>query len=383
MGNKLRVAFVVGFIFAFHLALTSYINSSFLSSFIPEKQIGLVFALASLGSIVSLLLIPKILKALGAYRFIILFSFLSAVSLALLSSVTNAFGIILLFVLYASLNNLITFLLDEIILIYSEGASMGVSRGLYLTSLNLAWVIAQLISGNILAGATFLLLYLISSILMFAFFVLSFLYFKNIPDPRYSTKSPLRSIKGYLHNKNLRRSYKMYFLLQFFFAWMLIYTPIYLTEHVGFTWAQTAIIFSIMLLPFVLLTYPLGKHSDKFGERNMLILGFLVMSVATICLFFIDGKSLLVWALALFMTRVGAATVEVMSDVYFFKHINKENDEYIGIYKDGGLVAHIVAPLVATGILYFVPAFSFLYLVLGAVMLKGVYVAMTIPKSDI
>jgi hypothetical protein len=90
-----------------------------------------------------------------------------------------------------------------------------------------------------------------------------------------------------------------------------------------------------------------------------------------------------IWALALFCTRVGAAIIEVMSDVYFFKHINKENDEYIAVYRNTAPVSYVLAPMAAFIFFLIAPSFKFIFLVLGALMLYGIYLSSTIRKNDI
>jgi MFS family permease len=138
-----------------------------------------------------------------------------------------------------------------------------------------------------------------------------------------------------------------------------------------------------MLLPFVLIQFPLGKYSDKVGERKMLILGFLVASIATLSLFFIKKNEVWIWAVALFTTRIGAAIIEIMSDVYFFKHITKESDEFIAIYRNTAPVSYVLAPLVAFVAFSFIPSFNFIFIILGALMLYGVYLSSTIKRGDI
>ncbi|MDP2789103.1 MAG: hypothetical protein Q8O46_03585, partial [bacterium] len=100
-------------------------------------------------------------------------------------------------------------------------------------------------------------------------------------------------------------------------------------------------------------------------------------------LFFIKQPEIWIWALFLFITRIGASTIEIMSDVYFFKHITPENDEFIGIYRNTAPFAYILAPLVAFLIFTFAPSFNFIYLILGAFMLYGIYLSSTIRRSDI
>jgi hypothetical protein len=72
-----------------------------------------------------------------------------------------------------------------------------------------------------------------------------------------------------------------------------------------------------------------------------------------------------------------------MSDSYFFKHIKPENEEFVGVYRSASPVAYIIGPLFAFVVFSFVPSFNFLYLILGAFMLCGIYLSGTIRKSDI
>ncbi|MFA6301242.1 MAG: MFS transporter [Candidatus Paceibacterota bacterium] len=380
---KLKNIFLLGFLFSFHLAVISYFNSSFLSSFSSEKNVSLIYISSSVLSLILLFLTPLILKRVGEYKFLLLISGLSALSLLLLALLEIPALIILIFIFYFAINYLIFFALDELLEIFSRNSSTGRIRGFYLTLVNLAWVISQIFSGRILSGSSFATLYFLAFVVMLVFLLVAFLGFRNIQDPKYDKSFGWHSFKSFFANKNLARAYKINFLLQFFYAWMVIYTPIYLFAHLNFTWEEIGTIFMIMLLPFVLIQFPLGKYSDKIGERKILIFGFLIAAISTLTLFFIRGHEVWIWATALFCTRIGAAAIEVMSDVYFFRHISKENDEFISVYRNTAPFAYIVAPIIAFAVFYFVPSFNYIFLVLGALMFYGVYLSYAIKKNDI
>ena len=79
---------------------------------------------------------------------------------------------------------------------------------------------------------------------------------------------------------------------------------------------------------------------------------------------------------------MGNATIETMSDAYFFKHITPENEEWVGVYRSAPGASYIIGPLAALAIFALVPSFNYIFLVLGALMLYGVYLASTIRKGD-
>ena len=54
-----------------HLALTAYVNSSFLSEYFSEKTVGLLFTFGSIAAIIAFLLIPRALRRLGGYKFLL------------------------------------------------------------------------------------------------------------------------------------------------------------------------------------------------------------------------------------------------------------------------------------------------------------------------
>ncbi len=383
MKRDRKIIYFAGFLYSISVALTSYLNSSFLSVFIDQKMVGLTYAIGSVFSILLLLLAPRVFRKLGGYRFLLLSIAFSAAFILLFAFAKDALSASFVFVLIFALDIVVVFALDELLKIFSKDSSTGKIRGTYLSLSNLAWVIAQLIFGTLLGGFSFKDIYIVAFFVMIVFFLLAFFGLKNIPDPKYDSVKSLNYFKKFREDKDLFRIYKINLLLQFFYCWMIIYTPIYLYKYMGFDWSQIGIIFTIMLLPFIFVQFPLGKYSDKIGERKILMFGFLITAVATFALFFIHKPEVWLWAALLFGTRVGAASVEVMSDSYFFKHIKPENEEFVGVYRSTSPVAYITGPLAALIIFIFVPNFNFIFPILASLMLYGIYLASTIRRSDI
>lgn len=383
MQHDRKIIYLAGFLFSIPAALTSYINSSFLSTLTSEKSVSLIYALGSIVSIATLLAAPPIWRRIGGYKFLLLIALADALSLLALSLVKNAWSIFIIFVLFLSFNILIVFSLDELLKIFSKDSATGKVRGTYLALCHLAWITTQLAYGTILGEFPFRTIYFLGFAAMTLFLLTAHFNLKNIPDPKYDKMNTVKYTKEFFKNKNLFRAYGLNFLLQFFYCWMVIYTPIYLYLHLGFSWREIGFIFAIMLLPFLIIPFPLGKYADKIGERKILMFGFAIISLATLSLFFIPGHKIFIWALFLFLTRVGAASIEVASDAYFFKHIKPENEEFVGVYRSAPPVAYVLGPLFAFAMFLFVPSFNFIYVILGALMLSGVYLSSTIKKGDV
>lgn len=383
MNHNRKIIYLVGFLFSIPTALAAYINSSFLSSLISERLVGIVYALGSITSIIALVVTPLIFSKIGGKKFLLAITLLSALTFGIVAFSKNTYIVVFAFILGFALNTLIVFSIDELLKIFSKNSNMGESRGMYISSCHVAWIMAQLLSSTILAIFPLRAIYLISFLFMIVLSLLTASNLHQIPEPEYDKKNFFKYTKEFFKNKNLFRAYSMGFLVQFFFCWMIIYTPIYLSLHLGFSWKEIGVIFAIMLVPFLIIPIPLGRYGDKIGERKILMYGFFVTAFSTLSLFFIREHNFWLWTLLLFTTRIGAAAIEVISDSYFFKHIKPENDEYVGIYRSASPVAYIVGPVSAFLILLFVPSFNFIYLILGGIMFYGIYLSSTIRKGDI
>ena len=371
MKHNKNIIFLAGFLFAIPLALTSYINSSFLESFLGEYYVGIVYIIASIIAIVGLLEMPRILTKFGNRKTTILFTLLGFLSLITLAFSHNTTAIILGIIIYFISTDFLIASLDIFIEDFSKGTNIGKFRGLYLMIINFSWILAQTISGSIIAKSSFQGIYLFSAGFLFLTSIIFIFFLNDFKDPKY-TKVPIsKTLKVFIKNKSLSKIYSINLILKFFFAWMVIYTPIYLFEHIGFNWKQIGFIFMIMLIPFVLVDYPLGHLSDKIGEKKLLLVGFLITILFTCMIPFIKTPEVWIWAIILFGTRLGAATIEIMAESYFFKEISDRNADEISFFRNTYPLSFIIAPLVAIPVLLFVPSFKYIFFVLSAIMLCG------------
>src|SRR3989344_7505565 len=81
MKHDRKIIYLAGFLFSLSVALMSYINSSFLSSFVGEKLVGIIYTIGSIISILALLIAPQIFRKIGGYRFLLLVIGLDALSI--------------------------------------------------------------------------------------------------------------------------------------------------------------------------------------------------------------------------------------------------------------------------------------------------------------
>ena len=379
--SPLLTIYLVSFFFTLHAAIPVYINSSFLATLISEKYVGLLYGSASLLTIFALVLIPKLLRFIGDYFATLLFIILEISALIGISASESTPLTIALFIISSILISLIAFDFDLIVEGFSKNTLTGSIRGLYLTSANVAWVAAPFLASILLGGARYWLIYLVSGAILIPGLLIFAGRLEQFKDPLYRTIHFTKTLFSVWNNRNLRGIFFLSFLLQFFFTLMVIYTPIYLHDHIGFEWSELGPIFSIMLIPFLLLEAPLGRIADKYlGEQELLIAGFSIMALATGAMYFITTHSFLLWAGVLFLTRVGAAMVEVMAETYFFKKVDGGDASIVGLNRTVRPFAGVLGPLLASGLLIFISLPS-LFLALGGLMLFGIPLALALKDT--
>jgi MFS family permease len=381
-GNPLLFVYLATFLFATHQALTAYVNSTYLSTAISNQIVGILYSVGSFITLFGLSFIPKVTSRFGNYRTTLGLYIFSGICLFLVGVGIAPLVTIIAFVFYLCANNLIVFSTDIFVEHYAKRSTLGHSRGLYLTLVNLAWVGTPLLAGYIATNLGYSALYGISfTYLLFGGFVIGRTC-KDYKDSHYIRMPVFRSLTLVHKNKDIERAVAANFILQFFYAWMVIYAPLYLHNVVGFGWDQIGIIFTIMLLPFVLLEYPLGALADKyFGEKEILLLGFAIAGTTTIIFGTLNFDApLLAWGFILFMTRVGASMIESMTEIYFFKKISDKNTNLISVFRDTGPIAYTVAPLIASLLLIKLP-YQSLFVVLGFVVWLGILVSLRLHDT--
>ena len=380
--STLFILYVVGFIFALRSALPSYINSTFLSNISNEKIVGIIYTLCSILTLfIFVFILSKLLNKVGNYKTILLFLFLNIISLFGLSIFKNSLLLILFFIISYATTSVVSFCLDIFIEHNSTDGDTGKIRSFFLTSANLAWLISPWLASLIVGENDYWKVYMTVTAMMIPIFLIISYNLKSFKDSEYKRFNILKTIKDVYKNKDIRCILASNFLLQSFYACMIIYTPIYLNQYIGLSWYTIGLIFTVMLLPFVLIQIPLGKIADKrLGEKELLTFGFIVMAISTGLITYIGVKTFWIWAVLLFLTRIGAATVEVMSEVYFFKNISEKDVNLMSLFRMMTPLAYIVAPVLSTIFLAFFD-YQYIFLALAFAMLFGVRYSLAIKDT--
>ena len=380
--NPFLIIYIATFLAAFHVFMMTYINSSYLSQFISEKGVGLLFAIGSLASIAALIVTPIILRVFGNYVTIIALTILEMLVLLGMAFIKEASIVIPLFIAHWVIFQMMFINMDVFFeSSQKQESDTGSKRGILLTIINSALIISILVVGFILEDSQFWRVYLTSVGILIPFLILVLIKFRKFKDPIYETPQIFNTIKKVRKSKPIKNIFISQFFLKFFYSWMVVYMPIYLHDHIGFDWPTISIIFTIMLLPFILFEIPAGRIADKWcGEKELLSAGFIVTALFTMVIPFILIPSFIIWTAILFMTRVGASVVEISTESYFFKHVEGNDADIISFFRMARPLAYIAGPIVAMIALNFLP-FQYIFLVLGIIMFFGLKYSLALKDT--
>ncbi|MEK7642269.1 MAG: MFS transporter [Patescibacteria group bacterium] len=372
--------YIGGFLLAGHYALVVYVNSSLLKQFVGDGGLGLLYALGSIFSIIVLSLAPFITRRFGNKKTLALFVLLESFAVIAIGNTELALLIFGLFILHQAAESILYLSLDLALEQETvQETTTGSKRGVFFTIQNLAWVLSPLVVSLLTRESDFSNIYILSGLMLLPLLILSLFLFKNHHGESSRGSDIMLGIKNLMREKDVFRIFVVQFILNFFYAWMVVYLPLLLNLELGFSWEKIGLLFTIMLLPFLLFQFPAGLLADKkWGEKELLIGGLLTMSLATILIPFINTESFVLWAIILFATRIGASLVEISGETYFFKHTKYTDSAVISLFRMTRPFSLLVAPLIAIPVLYFIN-YSYSFIFLSLVVALGLFF---IPKVD-
>lgn len=385
--TALLALYGIAFLYGLHTALPLYVNSSFMSGFLSESAAGIAYAVASGLSLVALVYLPLFLRKVGNYRAMLFVLAAETIALLLLALMPSPFVSLLLLFVHLVAVLLVSFNLDVFLEAFSGNEETGTVRGLLLTVVNLAILLGPLAAGIILTNGDFWKVYSVAALLNLPILWILARFLRRFKDPRYERVPVLSSLWTVLRaehpSDDLRHVVISQFLMQFFFSWMVVYTPIYLHDHIGFAWSEIGVIFAVMLLPYLLFEGVIGRLTDTgLREKTVMAAGFFITALFTALLALPNEPRIVLWTALLFGTRVGMSFVEITTESYFFRRIKGRNTALLSVFRNARPIAYIAGPLSGAIFLSAVPL-KFLFLILAACMAYGFWNSATLIRAQV
>lgn len=378
--KKLELLSLISFIFGFSNALLLYVTSDYFSRSLGSYNISSFYFVAYVIALIGLLNLHKLIKIAGKANVFFLFFMVQILCLVGLITVKPSFAGIMMLMSYIVANYFAWVVLDIIIEQYSEDKKSGQIRGLHLMIMSAGVLIGPFFSTSILSMFDFNGLFVATLFLNMVMLAISFVGLKDVKG-KFRGHLTVKDIGVKVFtNKDVLNVYMISLALEAFYALMIIYVPLYLL-NLGLTWQQLGIAFTVMLVPFVVIEYPIGRLADKkYGEKEMIIMGLILMMFSTASIFFVHSTSVAVWSVILLMTRIGAATVEVLRDSYFYKKIDGRDVDLISFFRTTRSVAYLFAMGISAMMLTVLPM-KFVFLLVSFSVFCGLYPAIKLVDN--
>jgi len=378
---RLAVLYVLGLVLAISAALPAYIQSNFLNQFVSLKTVSAFFMIANILTVAAIIVFPSFIKKFTNYFSAKIILIIYAAALLGLTITTEPILAFFSIILLSVSSNLIWINMDVLVESCSSDYATGRIRTIYFTFINFGWILAPSLSSYLIKRGDYPLAFWVSACLVLPAFLIFLFQARHLQDRvDYKGLSLLPALKNMWRLKNLRGIFFIALLLNIFYSAAVVYMPIYLYHNIGLGWGSLGLIFSFMLVPFLLIEIPAGILADKYwGEKELLGAGLTIVAIALFLFFYIKSPLPLVWALILFLSRIGAALVEAMRETYFFKIIDAKDISYINIFRTTAPLGYIIGPGLAILITLIWPL-NYLFLCLSILMLIGL-ASLTLMKD--
>lgn len=348
----------IAFLFGFADSFLVYVLSTYFSEALGSDNVSIFYFLAFGAMLALLFFLQALVRHVGGVPLFLLFLFgVILLQIPLVVFPTSLWGSLCI-TGYLIVTALAWVNLDMILERFSEDRRSGRIRGTHLSAMNLGILFAPFLSAVILGRFGFSGIFLTSLVFYSVVFLSAVIVLSNSANHPERRVFPFEILRKVVHRADILRIYAVSFALNFFYATMIVYTSLRLRE-LGMAWNDIGIVLTVMLVPFVILQYPLGMLADrKLGEKELLIGALLLSAISTVSLVWIESASVVLWASMLFITRVGIAGVEVLGDAYFYKRIEGDDSDFIAFFRTARPVGNIIAALILGVWLLFFPLSS-------------------------
>lgn len=369
--------YLLAVIFSYHTLLVAYNTSSYLGAYVNPTAVGILHGASAFMAVGLFIIFPRLLSKFGNVIVGGFIMTLSVVLLLILALGSSPLVVIPALAALLAINPLIYLVIDvfsETLIGKSEGDT-GKKRGLTLSLMSAAAVFAPLSMGYLM-GATndYTQLFLASAGVGLLFLALIVGVFRHFYDPVYTTPALKPLLLAVRKNKNIATVIASHFLLQLFFAWIIIYVPLYLSSVMHLTWQEIGVVIASGLLAYVICEYPIGVIADKYlGEQEMMSIGFLILAVTTASLGIVGSLGVLGFMALMFVNRIGASLVEVTTESYFFKQIDGEDAGLMSIFRLLRPAANVAGAILGATLLA-IFSFELFFIIGGFILTIGVFI---------
>lgn len=370
--GHLSILYGLGSLLAVATALPAYLQSNFIGQFVDVSLVSAFFIIANAATLIAILVFPSLIRKLSNYYLTKVVMALYVCALLSLTISRTPLAALLAITVFTITSALIWINMDLLVESFTKNESTGRTRTVYFTFMNGGWILSPALASYLISQGSYNLAFLTAALLVIPIFLIFSAQKKKFNDRiHYPQTRIIPTWQKVWRQKNHRGIFIVAFLLQLFYSSAVIYIPLHLVQNLGMTWETLGPIFSLMLVPFLLLQIPAGILADRYwGEKEMMAGGLAIIAICLFFFYYIETGTAWVWAVVLFASRCGAAIVEAMRETYFFKIVDAKDIGYINFFRATGPLAYIVGASLALVLLAFLPL-NYFFLIISLLVASG------------
>lgn len=379
----INTLFAIAGIFGFSMAILVFMVAPYFRDILLTDNVTIPYILPE---ILVLVLFSWFLRMVGRVGKTVVFFTLVFFQILLLSmsiffhgTITSVAYIVAHF---ASLPFLIM-LLDMILEAHSKNEDSGRVRGLYIFFSGVGFIAGPVVGGFLADRYGFTVIFFVAIVCYVVIFLLALSrYLTEGTSEMLKKVSLLSSARQLGYNRDMRNIYIISFLLEGFYTMSVITFPIILIKS-GLTLAQAGLIFTVMILPFIVFSYPAGCLADRrWGEKEILVGAMVFLGIALLVISQTESGGMFLWMGLFFATRVGAAIMETMRDSYFYKRVDGDDLALISFFRTARAVGSILAAGITFLFLYFGRSYGEVFIFFSVCFFMGIILALQLKDSE-
>jgi MFS family permease len=278
-----------------------------------------------------------------------------------------------------------------LVLDFSNSTSRGKNMGIFGTFLAISMGLSPLIGGFLADAGVFMPYYV--AVIFNGLVLFSAFFLIKEPTDLKTRPSIVQNFKAVFNNSRLIIPSTFNFIDRFHMGFILFALPLFILDVLGLDPSLRGIALAIFGLPFILLQYPFGRLSDKYGRYIFIISGSIFYGVVLSFIGFLGSVSFAVLVIGLFVLGIlsgisGPANMALVAD-----YVRKEDRAVgMGFFNFSGNLGIVLGPIIGGVILTFsnyVYAFiwmgiiEFLGVLINLVLLQFVFKQRGIMKKGI
>ena len=258
----------------------------------------------------------------------------------------------------------------------SKRGNLGESEGEYFTFVNFGVLVGVLLGGAIAISSSYSVVFLYASLIFLGTYFLAQRIGINDgfkPHNNIAKIDILQEARRFFRDRKLRMAYMANVGLYFWASASLLYLPIIL-KSLGFDFQKIGMILAVMIVPFLMLEYPVGKLAQKWGSKIFISAGFFVIALASL-LIYLNYGAIFSMILFFFLSFMGSAAIEPLNEMIVNARSSGKNEvQNMAIFKTSLRLAYFLGPLCA-GLFISFFGISGMFLAMSVIMVGFWWVA--------